>query len=234
MHPPENKLATVATFSTPFEAHVLRAQLEAEGLFAVVADEHLVGTNQLWSSALGGVRVQVPSEFLAQAKEIMAATQEGAFSLAQDEDEDSPAPSLSEQETALLAYAQAPYWLKVWQPLIKKPGFFAGFNFFAMLFGPVWCLLRKMYLLALIVFLAEWLAVWHLGLVWLWLALRLVLGVFGNGLYFMQALNALEATRGVAQEARLKRLKQMGGINVVAALLVPGLLVIIQVALLPN
>ncbi len=120
------ELATVATFSTPFEAHVLRAQLEAEGLFAVVADEHLVGTNQLWRSALGGVRVQVGSEFLAQAKEIMAATQEGAFNLAQDEDAHSPAPKLSEQETALLAYAQAPYWLKVWQPLIKKPGFLRG------------------------------------------------------------------------------------------------------------
>lgn len=65
-------LATVASFSFPHEAHVAKARLEAEGVPAFIADENTINMQWLYSNALGGVRVQVPSQFAGKAKEILA------------------------------------------------------------------------------------------------------------------------------------------------------------------
>lgn len=62
---------TVATFSFPHEAHIVRAMLEAEGIPAIVADEHTINMDWLYSNALGGVKVQVPEAMLADAAEIL-------------------------------------------------------------------------------------------------------------------------------------------------------------------
>tara|TARA_R100001143_G_scaffold755_1_gene2242 strand:- start:4968 stop:5165 length:198 start_codon:yes stop_codon:yes gene_type:complete len=48
-------LKTVATFSFPHEAHIARAKLESEGIPALVADEHTINMQWLYSNALGGV-----------------------------------------------------------------------------------------------------------------------------------------------------------------------------------
>lgn len=50
---------TVASFSTPLEAHLVRGRLEAEGIAARIADEHLINADWLMSQALGGVKIQV-------------------------------------------------------------------------------------------------------------------------------------------------------------------------------
>ena len=70
-------LVTVARFSNPLKANVLRACLEAHGIFAFVWGEHLGTTHVLYSIAGGGVRVQIPESQLAQAKEVMAAWERG-------------------------------------------------------------------------------------------------------------------------------------------------------------
>lgn len=56
------QFVTVANYIEPSEAHVVRALLESAGLPATVADEHHVTANYPISTALGGVRVQVPKE----------------------------------------------------------------------------------------------------------------------------------------------------------------------------
>lgn len=74
-------LVTVARFSTPLKANVLRACLEAHGIFAFVWGEHLGTGHILYSIAGGGVRVQVPENQLAQAKEVMAAWERGELDI---------------------------------------------------------------------------------------------------------------------------------------------------------
>ncbi len=56
---PGSALVTVATFTYPGEAHLASARLESEGVPAFVADEYVITMNWLYSTALGGVKVQV-------------------------------------------------------------------------------------------------------------------------------------------------------------------------------
>jgi hypothetical protein len=64
-------MITIATYSFPYEAQIARANLEAEGIPAFIADEHTINMQWLFSNALGGIRLQVPSEFAEQAQEIL-------------------------------------------------------------------------------------------------------------------------------------------------------------------
>lgn len=52
-------LTTVAIFRDPWQAHLFRTRLEAEGFLAFVQYSHHVDVNWLYSYALGCVRVQV-------------------------------------------------------------------------------------------------------------------------------------------------------------------------------
>jgi len=64
-------LITVESFSDPLEAHIAKGRLEAEGIQAFVANEHHIWANWMISHALGGVRVQVASENIDDAKRVM-------------------------------------------------------------------------------------------------------------------------------------------------------------------
>ena len=64
-------LITIASFSFPHEAHIARASLEAAGIPVFIADEHTINMQWLYSNALGGIKVQVPSQFAEMAKEIL-------------------------------------------------------------------------------------------------------------------------------------------------------------------
>ncbi len=46
----EIDLVTIATFSHPTEAHIPRARLESEGIWAFLADEHTIGANWLYKA----------------------------------------------------------------------------------------------------------------------------------------------------------------------------------------
>jgi hypothetical protein len=65
-------MRTLATFSTPEEAHLLRMRLEAGGVAAYVQDEMTVQLDWLLSNVIGGVRVQVADEDLPAARELLA------------------------------------------------------------------------------------------------------------------------------------------------------------------
>jgi len=84
--PDGRDLVTVERFTEVWEAHILRARLEAEGLLASIADEHLVAMDWFYSNAIGGVRVQVPACELDRAREILTALQRGDYELHDDAD----------------------------------------------------------------------------------------------------------------------------------------------------
>jgi hypothetical protein len=74
-------LVTIARFTNPLEANVLRNCLESHGVFAFIWGEHLGTANHLWSVASGGMRLQVRSDQVEQAKEVIAAFERGDFAI---------------------------------------------------------------------------------------------------------------------------------------------------------
>jgi hypothetical protein len=74
-------LVLIARLFTPFEAHMLRSRLEAEGVLAVVADDQIVGANPFLTMAVGGVRVLVPELDAERAREIVSAIERGEYGL---------------------------------------------------------------------------------------------------------------------------------------------------------
>jgi hypothetical protein len=61
-------LVTIATYSFLHEAHIAKARLDAVGIVSFIADEH---TTNIFSNAVGGVRLQVPVAFAAQAQQVL-------------------------------------------------------------------------------------------------------------------------------------------------------------------
>jgi predicted RNA-binding Zn-ribbon protein involved in translation (DUF1610 family) len=72
-------LVTVAKFLDPWEAYIVQARLAADGIPATVAFANHAIANWPMSLALGGTPVQVPPDFLAQAREILSNYQVGAL-----------------------------------------------------------------------------------------------------------------------------------------------------------
>jgi hypothetical protein len=66
------RLITVAAFTFPAQAHLMKALLESEGIFCRLANEHMVNADGLSSVALGGVQLQVPEDAVEAAQEILA------------------------------------------------------------------------------------------------------------------------------------------------------------------
>ncbi len=66
-------MRTIATFTMPEEAYLVRGRLEDVGIAAFVLDEHLVQLNPFYGSAIGGVRLQVGDEDLAEARAFLQA-----------------------------------------------------------------------------------------------------------------------------------------------------------------
>ena len=79
-------LETIAQFNDPVDAQLLQGRLQAEGIPAFLADEHLIQANRLLSIALGGVRVQVAADDLSRAQTVMAALEAGDYALDEDSD----------------------------------------------------------------------------------------------------------------------------------------------------
>lgn len=74
-------LVTIARFTNPLEANVLRNCLEAHGVFAFLWGEHLGTAHHFLSVASGGMRLQVRSDQVEQAKEVIAAFERGDFAI---------------------------------------------------------------------------------------------------------------------------------------------------------
>ncbi len=65
------KLVVVASFNMPHQAHLAKTRLEAAGIPVFIRDEHLISINQLYSPALGGVKLEVPDVHLQEALNIL-------------------------------------------------------------------------------------------------------------------------------------------------------------------
>jgi len=68
----ETSLITVKTFRDPWDAHLFRMRLEADGIPAFVANDQHVWMKWPISTALGGVRVQVPNGCGEDAEDTLA------------------------------------------------------------------------------------------------------------------------------------------------------------------
>lgn len=77
----QTDLVTVAEFWDPLQANLLRACLEAHGIFAYVWGEHLGTGYAFLSVAGGGSRVQVRSDQVAEARELMRAIERGELAI---------------------------------------------------------------------------------------------------------------------------------------------------------
>jgi len=69
--PEYEHLVTVETYSSAWEAQLDRARLEAEGIHAIVADEHFFRLYGALSNTLGGVRLQVRPGDSERAAELL-------------------------------------------------------------------------------------------------------------------------------------------------------------------
>jgi hypothetical protein len=66
------QLITIFTAFSPAEAQLVRARLEAAEFHPFVADELSALSMDGYSMAIGGVRVQVPEDEVADVKEFLA------------------------------------------------------------------------------------------------------------------------------------------------------------------
>lgn len=60
-------LVTLATFDSAPEAHIVKGLLESAGIPSFIHNEYLVGVQWLYSTAVGGVQVQVLEKDLETA-----------------------------------------------------------------------------------------------------------------------------------------------------------------------
>lgn len=65
------RLVTIETFSSPWQAQLARACLESEGIHAVVADENFYRLYGALPGTMGGVKLQVRQEEAQQASELL-------------------------------------------------------------------------------------------------------------------------------------------------------------------
>lgn len=71
---------------------MLCACLNAGGVPAEAGDTHLVQAHSLLAGAVGGASVRVPANYVAEARELMAAFRRGDFALDENFDADESAP----------------------------------------------------------------------------------------------------------------------------------------------
>lgn len=57
----------IASYNTAPEAHLMRGLLESAGIPAFLRNEHLVSINSFYCTAVGGVEVVVPEEYVEDA-----------------------------------------------------------------------------------------------------------------------------------------------------------------------
>jgi hypothetical protein len=70
------ELVRIGSYSTLYEANLVKSELEAFGIQGQLRDAAAIGANWLWSNALGGVKVQVPESQADEARLILEAEPE--------------------------------------------------------------------------------------------------------------------------------------------------------------
>lgn len=93
------RLITVATFSQPTEAYILKGRLEAEGIPCFLGDEHIIAAQPLYSVAVGGVKLQVTEGDAQEAMEMLARIRGGTSEYILDDNIELAPPSQVYHET---------------------------------------------------------------------------------------------------------------------------------------
>jgi hypothetical protein len=129
MSEPEYELSqrvTVETFSSPWEAQLARACLEAEGIDAIIADEHFFRLYGALSNALGGVRLQVRPEQADRAAELLR-DRRPIFYVVKDEmslEDDADLPEPPQESWALVTVGRfySPWEAHLARTLLESEG----------------------------------------------------------------------------------------------------------------
>ncbi len=66
-----NDWITIATFTYPHQAAILKGRLEEEGILCFLKDENTIAANPFYSNAVGGVKIQVREDDGVKAGEIV-------------------------------------------------------------------------------------------------------------------------------------------------------------------
>lgn len=82
-----DSLTEAARFTAPIDAHMLEARLHAEGVPAWAVNANTAQALTHLTLALGGVRVMVPSNLLADARDVIRRLEAGEFALDDDYEE---------------------------------------------------------------------------------------------------------------------------------------------------
>jgi hypothetical protein len=69
----DDELVTVRNCNYLHEAEFIKSVLEAEGIDAVIPDQHMAAVQPMLGSAIGGIRVQIRASDLQRASETLAA-----------------------------------------------------------------------------------------------------------------------------------------------------------------
>ena len=81
-----SQLHTIAYFDTPIEAHLQKTYLEANDIFAFIADEYFIGLNRWYSIALGRIKLKVFESDVARANELLTSLESQNQTNASEED----------------------------------------------------------------------------------------------------------------------------------------------------
>jgi hypothetical protein len=73
------KLITVASFSHPEEAYIIRAKLESFGIPSFVADDYVITAIWLYSTAVGGVKIKVRESDVEEAQKLLKPVRHGIY-----------------------------------------------------------------------------------------------------------------------------------------------------------
>jgi len=118
-----HNLVTIVASSQATEAYTLKSKLDAEGIWSLVADEHLITWNWLYSNAIGGVKLQVREPDVERAIEALGIELTGTVmdgEALDTEDDESKCPNCSSFNIHYERYAKRPLfasWLLLGFPL---------------------------------------------------------------------------------------------------------------------
>lgn len=74
---PMNRLVIIESYDDLPNAHIALGRLRQEGIPASLRDEHFVQTDWAYSIAAGGIKLQVPAEYEARARQVLATDYSG-------------------------------------------------------------------------------------------------------------------------------------------------------------
>ncbi|MEO8588034.1 MAG: DUF2007 domain-containing protein [Flavobacteriales bacterium] len=71
--------STVRYYQNALEANYARCLIEAEGIPVFLKDEHIISTNPMWATTLGGIKLQVPTARKSEAEELIRSRENEPF-----------------------------------------------------------------------------------------------------------------------------------------------------------